>query len=312
VIEQNPRVPRKFHGIIPPLVTPLTDRDTLDEPGLQRLVEHVIAGGVQGLFILGSTGEAPSLSYRLRGRMIETTCQLVQRRVPVLVGITDTSFVESLNVARSACEAGADAVVLATPYYFPAGQTELIAYVQRLTQELPLPVMLYNMPSLTKVWFEIDTLRHLSAMDSILGMKDSSGDLDYFRRLVSLRALRPDWSILIGPEHLLCEAMELGADGGVCGGANVLPQLFADCYEAAASGDRVQAAALIAQIGDFQEIYTIGKYASRFIKATKSALSLLGICSDVMAEPFNHFLPPQRRQVREVLRRFVADEALGS
>jgi 4-hydroxy-tetrahydrodipicolinate synthase len=252
------------------------------------------------------------LSYRLRGRMIETTCQLVQRRVPVLVGITDTSFVESLNVARTACEAGADAVVLATPYYFPAGQTELIAYVQRLTQELPLPVMLYNMPSLTKVWFEIDTLRHLSAIDSILGMKDSSGDLDYFRRLVSLRALRPDWSILIGPEHLLCEAMELGADGGVCGGANVLPQLFAGCYEAAARGDRVQAAALIAQIGDFQEIYTIGKYASRFIKATKSALSLLGICSDVMAEPFNHFLPPQRRQVREVLRRFVADEALGS
>jgi 4-hydroxy-tetrahydrodipicolinate synthase len=290
----------------------LTDRDTLDEPGLQRLVEHVIAGGVQGLFILGSTGEAPSLSYRLRGRMIETTCQLVQRRVPVLVGISDTSFIESLNVARTACEAGADAVVLATPYYFPAGQTELIAYVQRLTQELPLPVMLYNMPSLTKVWFEIDTLRQLSAIDSILGMKDSSGDLDYFRRLVSLRALRPDWSILIGPEHLLCEAMELGADGGVCGGANVLPQLFAGCYEAAARGDQVQAAALIAQIGDFQEIYTIGKYASRFIKATKSALSLLGICSDVMAEPFNHFLPPQRRQVREVLRRFVADEALGT
>ena len=86
----------------------------------------------------------------------------------------------------AACEAGADAVVLATPYYFPAGQTELIAYVQRLTQELPLPVMLYNMPSLTKVWFEIDTLRQLSAIDSILGMKDSSGDLDYFRRLVSL------------------------------------------------------------------------------------------------------------------------------
>ncbi len=312
MIEQDPSVPRRFRGIIPPLVTPLTDRDTLDEPGLQRLVEHVIAGGVQGLFILGSTGEAPSLSYRLRGRMIETTCQLVQRRVPVLVGISDTSFIESLNVARTACEAGADAVVLATPYYFPAGQTELIAYVQRLTQELPLPVMLYNMPSLTKVWFEIDTLRQLSAIDSILGMKDSSGDLDYFRRLVSLRALRPDWSILIGPEHLLCEAMELGADGGVCGGANVLPQLFAGCYEAAVRGDQVQAAALIAQIGDFQEIYTIGKYASRFIKATKSALSLLGICSDVMAEPFNHFLPPQRRQVREVLRRFVADEALGT
>ncbi|MHB8971410.1 MAG: dihydrodipicolinate synthase family protein [Pirellulaceae bacterium] len=311
-MEQDPSVPRRFHGIIPPLVTPLTDRDTLDEPGLQRLVEHVIAGGVQGIFILGSTGEAPSLSYRLRCQMIERTCQLVQRRVPVLVGITDTAFVESLHVARIAGEAGADAVVLATPYYFPAGQTELLAYVLHLTRELPLPVMLYNMPSLTKVWFEIDTLRQLAEVDSILGMKDSSGDLDYFRQLVSLRTLRPDWSMLIGSESLLCEALDLGADGGVCGGANVLPQLFVRCYEAAVRGERAQAAALIAEIVDFQEIYTIGKYASRFIKATKSALSLLGICSDFMAEPFNHFLPPQRRQVREVLRRFVAEGALGS
>ncbi|MHB0957069.1 MAG: dihydrodipicolinate synthase family protein [Pirellulaceae bacterium] len=312
MIKQDPAGLRRFHGIIPPLVTPLTDRDTLDEPGLQRLVEHVIAGGVHGIFILGSTGEAPSLSYRLRCQMIERTCQLVQRRVPVLVGITDTAFVESLSVARAASAAGAEAVVLATPYYFPAGQTELIAYVQHLTQELPLPVMLYNMPSLTKVWFEIDTLRQLAAIDSILGVKDSSGDLDYFRRLVSLRELRPDWSLLIGPESMLCEALVLGADGGVCGGANVLPQLFVGCYQAAVREDRAQAAALMAEICAFQEIYTIGKYASRFIKATKSALSLLGICSDFMAEPFNHFLPPQRQQVRDILRRFVTDEALGS
>ena len=166
--------------------------------------------------------------------------------MPVLVGITDTAFVESLNVARTAGEAGADAVVLATPYYFPAGQTELIAYVQHLTQELPLPVMLYNMPSLTKVWFEIDTLRQLSEIDSILGMKDSSGDLDYFRRLVSLRDIAAGLVDPDRPRNLLCEAMDLGADGGVCGGANVLPQLFVGCYEAAVRGDRVQAAALIA------------------------------------------------------------------
>lgn len=302
---------RRFHGIIPPLVTPLAGRDTLDEPGLRRLIEHVLAGGVQGVFVLGSTGEAPSLSYRLRGEMVAATCAAVARRVPVLVGITDTAFVESVRVAQWAYEAGADAVVLATPYYFPAGQTELLAYVRRLVPELPLPLMLYNMPSLTKVWFELDTLRALAEIESIVGLKDSSGDVTYFAAAAALHAERPDWSILMGPEHLLCDALQLGGDGGVCGGANVLPQLFTGCYAAAASGDAAQAAALLERIVDFQEIYTIGKYASRYIKAYKSALSLLGICNDFLAEPFNHFLPPQRAQVREVLRRFVPDQALA-
>jgi 4-hydroxy-tetrahydrodipicolinate synthase len=229
----------------------------------------------------------------------------------VLVGITDTSFVESIQLAETAQTAGASAVVLSTPYYFPAGQTELTMYIEHVTDGLPLPLMLYNMPSLTKVWFEIDTLRRLSGIDKIVGIKDSSGDLEYFAKLVTLRSLRPDWSILIGPEDLLTEAIALGGDGGVCGGANVLPELFCGCYEAAVSGDQPRAETLIRQIRDFQEIYTIGKYASRFIKATKSALSLLGICSDFMAEPFNHFLPPQRQQVREILRRFVAADTLG-
>jgi 4-hydroxy-tetrahydrodipicolinate synthase len=302
---------RRFRGIVTPLVTPLVDRDTLDEPGLQRLVEHVIAGGVQGIFILGSTGEAPSLSYRLRCEVIARTCQLVHHRVPVLVGITDTAFVESLKVARAAADAQADAVVLSTPYYFPAGQTELTTYVQHLTQELPLPLMLYNMPSLTKVAFEIETLRRLAEIGTILGVKDSSGDLEYFAGLVALRTVRPDWSILIGPEHLLCAAVQLGGDGGVAGGSNVLPRLFTDCYEATVRRDMARAEQLIQQINAFQEIYTVGKYASRYIKATKSALSLLGICSDFMAEPFNHFLPPQRAQVRAILQRFVPDEAMG-
>lgn len=298
---------RRFQGIIVPLVTPLTARDTLDEDGLERLLEHVIAGGVSGVFLLGTTGEAPSLSYRLRCEFIARACQLVGRRVQVLVGITDTAFVESVRLAHAAQQAGADAVVLATPYYFPAGQTELIGYIQNITQELPLPLMLYNMPSLTKIWFEIDSLRRLSSIDRIVGIKDSSGDLDYFRALVGLRQERPDWSILIGPEHLLAESVRLGGDGGVCGGANVYPWLFAQCYQAVLRGDQAQVDALSQRIEAFQKVYTIGKYASRFIKATKCALSIMGVCDDFMAEPFHRFLPPERERVRQVLASLASD-----
>ena len=151
-----------INGVIPPLITPLADRDTLDLEGLERLIERLIAGGVSGLFALGTTGEAPSMSYRLRRELIERVCAQVDGRVPVLAGVTDTAFVESVALAKVAAEAGAAALVLTTPYYFPAGQTELTDYIGHFVPELPLPLMLYNMPALTKVWFEIDTLRRLA------------------------------------------------------------------------------------------------------------------------------------------------------
>lgn len=294
--------PVPLRGIVPPLVTPLVAQDELDQAGLQRLVKHVLAGGVHGLFILGTTGEAPSLSYRLRRELIEQVCRLVDGRVPVLVGITDTAFTESVALAKVAAEAGAAAVVLATPYYFPAGQTELIGYVEHIAAELPLPLVLYNMPSLTKVWFEIETLKQLAPIERIIGIKDSSGDLAYFARLMELKALRPDWSVMIGPEALLGDAMRCGGDGGVSGGANIAPRLFVDLYEALAGGDQDASSALQQQVLTLQQIYEIGKYASRHIKATKCGLSLLGICDDFMAEPFHRFRQPQREQVAAILR----------
>lgn len=288
-------------GIVPPLVTPLARRDEIDQAGTIRLLNHVIDGGVAGIFILGTTGEAPSLSYRLRREFIRFVCDEVADRVPVLVGITDTAFVESIDLAIVAKEAGARAVVLSTPYYFPAGQTELIRYVEYVLEEVPLPLMLYNIPVLTKVAFEIDTLRRLSSHAGIVGVKDSGGDLEYFRELVQFKETRPDWTIMIGPEHLTAEAVALGADGGVNGGANIFPRLFVDVYNAASRGESDALQPLLNQVRDLQEIYEVGKYMSRFIKATKCALSLQSICSDHMAEPFNHFLEPEREKVAEIL-----------
>src|SRR3954454_23092598 len=111
------RSSRRLEGIVVPLITPLSAQDRLDFSGLEKLLEHVLAGGVQGVFILGSSGEAASLSYRLRRELIETTCRMVARRVPILVGITDTCVVEALAVGRWAAEHGAQAVVSSAPYY---------------------------------------------------------------------------------------------------------------------------------------------------------------------------------------------------
>lgn len=308
-------LPQPLCGIVPPLLTPLLDRDTLDAAGLERLIEHVLAGGVHGLFILGTTGEGPSLGYRLRREMISQSTRQVARRVPVLVGITDTAFVESVHLARHAAECGADAVVLAPPYYMPEGQPELREYLAHLLPELPLPLFLYNMPPLTKVPFEVDTVRWAMDQPRIVGLKDSSGNMIYFNRLCSLSRSRPDWTRLVGPEELLAESVLMGGHGGVNGGANLFPRLYVALYEAARRGDLVRVRALQGRVQEVVDrLYRVGQHPSAVIKGIKCAAACLGLCNDFMAEPFHKFREPERDRIRQAVQelRSLAEKTVGN
>ena len=208
----------------------------------------------------------------------------------MLVGITDTSFVESVNLAREAAVAGAAGLVLAAPYYFPAGQPELLEYLQHLAPELPLPLFLYNMPTHTKLFFEPDTVRQAADIADVVGLKDSSANMIYFHRLQGLLAGRPDFALLIGPEELLGETLLLGGHGGVSGGANFHPRLYVDLYNAAVAKDTDAVANLHRHVMQISNtVYSVGRHGSSVIKGIKCALSLLGICDDFMAEPFHRF-----------------------
>jgi len=284
------------------MVTPLRARDELDVAGLERLIEHILNGGVSGLFILGTTGEGPSLSYSLRRDLVTRTCRQVRGRVPVLVGITDTAFVESVNLARHAADAGADGLVLAPPYYLPEGQPELQEYLEHLVAELPLPLFLYNMPGLTKVQYEMDCLRRAADFPRIVGLKDSSKNMSYFKEALGLLKYRPDWTMLVGPEELLAESVLAGGHGGVNGGANLFPKLYVQLYQAASTGDNARSQQLHAQVMQIsQSLYQIGRYSSAIIKGIKCALACSGICDDFMAEPFHRFRTPERARVESCL-----------
>jgi len=284
------------------MITPLRGRDELDVAGLERLIEHILAGGVAGLFVLGTTGEGPSLSYRLRKELIERTCRQVKGRVPVLVAITDTAFVESVNIACWSADAGADAVVLAPPYYLPEGQPELQEYLDHLVPELPLPLFLYNMPALTKVSFELETVRRAMDNPRIIGLKDSSGNMIYFHRAVGLLKHRSDWTLLVGPEEMLADAVFAGGHGGVNGGANFHPRLYVELFRAAQAGDAARVRELHARVMHISDnLYRIGRHSSAIIKGIKCALSMLGVCDDFMAEPFHRFREPERARVRQIL-----------
>jgi 4-hydroxy-tetrahydrodipicolinate synthase len=280
-------------------VTPLRGRDELDVAGLERLIERILGGGVSGLFILGTTGEGPSLGYRLRRDLVERTCRLVKGRVPVLVGITDTAFIESVNLARFAAEAGAAAVVLAPPYYLPEGQPELQEYLDHLVPELPLPLFIYNMPSATKVSYELETVRRAMDESRIVGLKDSSGNMIYFHRVVELLRQRPDWTLLMGPEEMLLDAVLAGGHGGVNGGANLFPKLYVRLCEAAQAGEVARARELHSLVMRVSTaLYQVGRHPSAIIKGIKCALACMDVCDDFMAEPFHRFRDEERSLVQ--------------
>jgi len=298
----NSSTPGMLRGIIPPIITPLHDRDTLDIEGLERVVEHQLRGGVHGLFVLGTTGEYTGLSHRLQKEMVKRTCQLAAGRLPVIVGVTDTSIVESVHLAQFAAEQGAQALVLSTPYYVPISQLELAEHFEEVLPELPLPVYLYSIPSFTKVPVELEVVRRLMDQEKIIGLKDSSWNMPYFEELVRLRQLRPDWALFIGPEELLAESLQAGGQGGVCGGANLCPRLFVEIYEAFCREDTARVAALHEQVLLLgATLYKVGAYGSAFLKSIKCAMGILGICSDHVSSPLRKFTGPEAARIEAIL-----------
>lgn len=289
-------------GIIPPLVTPLLDNDRLDADGLEKLIERLIGGGVNALFALGTTGEAQSLSYKLRQEMVKQTCRIVNGRLPVLVCISDTSIVESINLARLAAGCGAEAVVSAPPYYFAPGQPELAEFYEDLTEKLPLPLFLYNMPTHTKISFAPATIRRIAENPGVIGFKDSSANTVYFQSVMYAMKERKDFSVLVGPEEITGECVLMGANGGINGGANMFPELYVSLYRAALKKDLPELHRLQQKVMQISAtVYTVGKHGSSYLKGLKCALSLLGVCNDFMAAPFHRFEKPERDRVRAAL-----------
>ncbi|MDI5949925.1 dihydrodipicolinate synthase family protein [Flavobacterium yafengii] len=298
-----------FSGIIPPMVTPLlSDNLTLDVKGVQHLVEHLISGGVHGIFILGTTGESTSLSYKTREQLIIESCKAVKGRVPVFVGITDTSIEESIHLALIAERAGAAAVVAAPPYYYGLGQEELYKYYWSLADQLTLPLFLYNMPSHTKINIDAKTVVRLSEHPNIIGLKDSSANAVYFQSLCYL--LKTNFSLLVGPEEITAETVLMGGNGGVNGGANLFPKLYVALYNAAVAKDFARMEELQNLVMEIStKIYTVGSYGSSYLKGLKGALSALGIINGNIAPPFTTFDEKEMTKVISNIKEIEAEIA---
>ena len=297
------KLPQPLRGIVPPLLTPFRSNREVDVAALETLINRMIDGGVHGIFALGTTGEGPQLPHRLRHQIVEYVCEMVAGRVPVLVCISDTCFEEAVELADQAHSAGAAGVVKTAPYYLPMDQAELAEYTLRLTDRSPLPLLLYNMPSCTKVEFAPATVRQLGEHPKIVGLKDSSGDLEYFKAVVEACHDLEDFALFVGPEEILVDSMRLGGHGGVHGGANLFPRLYVDLYEAALNGNQQRVDQLQAHVMQISKtLYSVGpQRPSRIIKGIKTAGHLLGICEPTMLEPFSEFNETETAEVAQHL-----------
>ena len=263
----------RIRGIIPPLSTPLTREGDLDEAGTRRLIRKLIDAGCHGMFILGGTGEGLYLTDRVYARAIEVSVDEVAGRVPVLVGVSDTSTARVVDRGRLAARLGADVLIANPPCIGQRPPPVVYEHYVRLTGETGMPTMVYNVPPGIPTDVAVETLAELAEQDGIIGMKDSASYTHLCRVLAATKGT--GFRVLCGVENFFVAAMMAGAVGGTLASANVNPELSVTTYDTCISGNWTQAQQMQELLSEFVEI----AYHHNWTLVCKHALSLTGICS---------------------------------
>ena len=272
---------QELTGVLVALVTPMTPEGRVDEPAVDRLVEHVIGGGVHGLLALGSTGETASLDERARRTMLEAVVKAAHGRAPVICGVAQSHLAAARAEVEAAQKLGADAVLVAPPFYYPTDQAGVLAFYRELAAGAALPLMLYNIPQFTKVVAEPATVAALAREGTIKGIKDSSRDFEYFEGVCIATRNLPAFRIFTGSDTMLLPSLAMGGAGTICGAGNVAPGMVVRIFEDYVRGDVESARA--AQDRLYELVLAVR--AGVFPLAIKAALHMMGICEPWSAPP---------------------------
>lgn len=288
----------QFQGIIPPIAIPVDDQEKVDENSLRALVRHLLKSKVHGIFVLGSTGEFAHLTDEEKRRAIDIVVSEVNGEVPVLVGVTDSGTKRSILWVKEAKRFGANGVVAAPPFYYPFSEPEIERHYRALADESELPILLYHIPSTTKIRFSLELVERLSEIDNIVGIKDSTGDLTFVFALIDKLRGR-NFAVFQGCDDLLAPTLFYGAHGGVNALANLVPSWFVALYEAAQRGEGTLAFAWQQKINELSRQLE----AMSYLPALKMALHLKGLAQPFMTSPFPTLTETQRQKLHAILKR---------
>ncbi|MGC5568588.1 dihydrodipicolinate synthase family protein [Streptomyces sp. FR-108] len=284
-------LPAPLTGVVPPVCTPLTPDGEVDVPSLLRLVDHLLEGGVDGLFVLGTSSEAAYLTDRRRRLIVETVVGHVAGGVPVLAGAIDMTTPRVLDHVRYVTEAGADAVVVTAPFYTRTHPAEIARHYRLVAARSPVPVLGYDLPVAVHSKLSAELVLELAADGTLAGLKDSSGDLGGFRAVVTGARAHPGFSVLTGSELVVDAALAMGADGTVPGLANVDPAGYARLYRLCREGEWALARAEQERLCALFGMVRVGDEgrmggSSAALGAFKAALFLRGVIAcPATAEP---------------------------
>ena len=306
---------KDHRGVIVPMVTPVTADGVLDEPAVGRIVDFLCAGGVHGVFVLGTTGEALAIPAAMRDRLVQLTVERVHGRALVYAGISADSLPESVKAGNQYLQMGVDAVVAHVPGNFEKRPEQAWSFFADLATQLQGDFILYNMPLTTKVSLPIELCKETARRPRVIGIKDSENDAARMVELLKELGDKKDFSVFIGTGPLMAQGLLLGAEGIVPSVGNIAPALCRELYDNAVRGDVAGTEALHRKLMEVSSLYQNGRKLGHSLAALKCAMAWLGLCGPSMLLPLKAVDEAERLALRVKLielgfpvRDFHADE----
>ena len=259
-------------GIIPAMLTPFDENQEINEPVIRQLVNHLLSGGVQGIFALGTNGEFFVLNDDEKVKVASIVIEEVKGRVPVIIGTGAVSTRETIRLSKRMEALGADCLSVITPYFNALTQKEVIYHYRALADSVSLPITMYNIPARTGVSLAPATVAELAKVPNIMGVKDSSGNYDNILQYIELTR-DEHFGVYAGTDSLILWTLLAGGVGAVAATANMFPRLVVSIYENWLKGDMNAAKKAQAKLRAIRNAGSMGSLPSVF----KAAVNLLGI-----------------------------------
>ena len=288
---------KKYHGVIPPIITPVNSDETVDEGGFRQIIDYCIDGGLHGLFVAGTNGDSMALTQKERNHAIQIALDQVRGRVPVMCGVMDTSTKRVIDNIKALEQMGGTCAVV-TPVFYDrhTSQAETLRHFERILRETSVKLALYNIPPFVGTKVDAATVIKIAELDRrVVAYKDSSSAFADFQQVLSHFKNNPDFSVLQGITPHAMTSILLGADGFVPALSVCFPQMFVSAYEAAACRNIELALAYDDLIRESSKILKMTKNATA---ATKFAVSLRGFTSDLVISPQDPILESEKDAIR--------------
>ena len=285
----------RFKGITTALITPFDADGELDSAGLRALIDRQIESGVNGIAVVAGSGEYVNLSPGEREQVIRISVEQAANRVQVIAGVLAPDTRAAVSSARTACAAGADALLVLTPYYNKPSRAGIVGHFKALSDATDRPILVYNNPGRTGIHLTTEDYLALAEAGRLVGVKECTRDLGEFSATVA--ALGERWAILSGEDDLLYPSYELGAPGGIITIGNIVPALWAEMNAAITAGDHEKARTIhYAVLPLIQTVCTLNHPA-----LVKGAMKILGLAGGRTRAPLADPTPEQMERIKAIL-----------